>query len=110
MQTPRTPIPPLGVPSSVFEMGRQAKPVPVLRKRTPLPENIEIKSGIPVPEAQTGKRGDLYAPILHRMQPGDMVELCIEHSRSMLKRAKALGIKATSRTLPNGKTGVWRLE
>jgi hypothetical protein len=101
---------PLGAVSSVFDAGRQAKPAKIRRPRLGPPENVVIKSGVPLPVSNVGRASDVYTPILRSMKAGDMVELKAAHGRSLQKRAKVLGIKTTSRMLGPDVMGVWRIE
>lgn len=98
---------PANAVTSIFDAGRAAKPV---RKCVPLPENVQIKKGVPVPPAMRDKvRRDVFGKIIADMVDGDMVELEQVHARSLRSRAKQLGIEVTVRVLDSGKHGVWRV-
>jgi hypothetical protein len=99
---------PAGAVRSIFEAGKAAKPV--RGKSIPLPEDVKIKAGVPIPVAIRDKcRRDFFGELIQRMGDGDMVELEPPHSRSLRSRAKKLGIDVTLRVLENGKIGVWRV-
>lgn len=51
-----------------------------------------------------------YQTLLERMAPGSYVELDTGHAKSLVSRAKVLGVKLRTRTLSADKTGVWRPE
>ncbi|MBL8350495.1 MAG: hypothetical protein JNL87_09280 [Burkholderiaceae bacterium] len=97
---------PAGVPASVFDAGRMARPK---RDWTPLtPTVVAIKKGVPLPPRIRGL-GDRYGILLGRMEPADCVELTERHAKSMTHRARVLGIPVTTRKLDNGAVGLWRL-
>lgn len=96
---------PANSPASVFDAG---KPVRKIARGIDL-DAIEIKRGIPMPQASTGCRGSADR-LLDRMQPGDMVELTKSQATNFANYARKRGIKVSSRKLSNGVVGVWRLE
>jgi len=103
---------PAGAAASVFDAGRQAKQAAqASRTYTVLdPAAVVIKKGVPLPPASRGAAGlDRYGALLKRMEPGYCAELTEKQAKSLLARARKLGVKVTTRVLPDGKHGVWRL-
>jgi hypothetical protein len=92
--------------SSVFALGRQAKPPAAARFAV---DEVQIRSGVPVPPPQVGKGArSPYAQLLERMKPGDMVELPYRQGYGLLSMAKKLKIAVTRRTLSVGMLSIWR--
>jgi hypothetical protein len=110
--TPTKPSTPLS-PNSVFAMGQQAKPK---RRVTPLPsaDAIEIRKGVPKPDARGKSRGAVYQAIAGRMEVGDSVELPLAQARALCSWAKDKTLKcADSRRwsfarIDDKTGGVWR--
>jgi hypothetical protein len=94
--------------SSVFELGRKAKPVPSSRSMIDV-DAVAIKRGVPVPPPQVGKgAASPYAKLLERMKPGDMVELPYRQGYGLLSMAKKMKVTVTRRTLTVGMLSIWR--
>jgi hypothetical protein len=92
--------------SSVFAIGRQAKPAAAARFAV---DDVQIRSGVPVPPPQVGKgAASPYATLLDRMKPGDMVELPYRQGYGLLSMAKKMKIAVTRRTLKVGMLSIWR--
>jgi hypothetical protein len=74
------------------------------------PLAVVIKSDVPLPPAASGgaQRIDRCRVLLERMKPGQMVELPLPQCKSVVARAKKLGIKVAIRRLSDTNGGVWR--
>jgi hypothetical protein len=108
VQAGSQPPPATTAASSVFALGRQARPAPT--KRTTIDAAaVPIRSNVPIPPSTVGGNAESpYAALLRRMQPGDMVELPYRQGYGLLSMAKKLGIKVTRRTLSVGVLSIWR--
>lgn len=103
-----TPPPATTAASSVFELGRKAKPAPTARSMIDV-DAVAIKRGVPVPPPQVGKgAASPYAKLLERMKPGDMVELPYRQGYGLLSMAKKMKVTVTRRTLTVGMLSIWR--
>ena len=100
------PPPATSAASSVFDLGRKAKPALVPRSKLDV-DAVTIKRGVPVPPPQVGAASP-YAQLLDRMKPGDMVELPYRQGYGLLSMAKKLKITVTRRTLKVGMLSIWR--
>lgn len=99
---------PAGVPASVFEAGKMAKPARTVSFIDP--NAVTIKKGVPIPPCTAGPNaGDRYGKLLDRMGKGDCVELTEKQSKSLLARGRKLGVKLTVRNLGSGVFCVWRV-
>jgi hypothetical protein len=108
VQAGSQPPPATTAASSVFSLGRQAKPAPT--KRTTIDAAaVPIRSNVPIPPPTVGGGAESpYAALLRRMQHGDMVELPYRQGYGLLSMAKKLGIKVKRRTLSVGVFSIWR--
>lgn len=101
-------------PSSVFDIGRQAS-AEVKKRKQPAErvevdvDAIQIRSGVPIPEATRGTQGSKYKVLLDKMKPGDSVVLPNKAALSLVAAAKKLGVKTANRLLGDGQRGVWKL-
>ena len=74
------------------------------------PAAVQIQSGEPMPRrVRGGSGGGRAGALLARMAPGDSVVVLHVHARSLIARARKLGIKAELRKLSDEQSGVWRL-
>lgn len=95
--------------SSVFALGRQAKPAPAPRGPRIDIDRVKIFNGVPVPPPTVGKgAASPYATLLERMKPGDMVELPYRQGYGLLSMAKKMKVTVTRRTLSVGMLSIWR--
>ena len=95
--------------SSVFALGRQAKPAAAPRGPRIDPAAVAIKRGVPIPPAEFGVGVESpYVVLLKRMQAGDMVELPYRQAYGLISMAKKLKIGITRRKLGADTFGIWR--
>jgi hypothetical protein len=97
---------PAGVPASVFEAGKMARPRPKQHQRIDL-SKYAIEHDVPLPVAVRTRAGAPYAELLARMRPGDSIKLPEQGAKSLQGAAKRLGAKATIRVLGDGMARVW---
>ncbi len=72
---------------------------------------IEIKKGVPVPgQGRSGRSKTHLRIAADAMEVGDMVEVQPKEYGRMRAALSVANKKATSRKLPNGMIGVWRIE
>jgi hypothetical protein len=100
---------PTGAAASVFDIGTQAKAAAKAERQEVDMSALQIRKGVPIPEAQRGPKGGRYKDLLDRMQPGDSVVLSSKAAHSMVAAAKKLGVKIANRKLGDGKNGIWKL-
>lgn len=105
---------PTGVPSSVFEAGKLAKPA--RRPRLPTPTLVaplaiaNIERGIPIAPVRGDRRADQpYRELLAAMRAGDSCKLTDGQARALRHVANRLRKKITLRVLGDGCTRVWLL-
>jgi hypothetical protein len=83
---------------------------PLKRKNAPPdPAAIQVRTGVPIPEARTGTNG-AYNSILERMTPGSMVELPDRQAHGLAACFKKRGVPYTVRRLGPGIKGIWRTD
>jgi hypothetical protein len=101
---------PAGVPASVFDMGRQAKPTKKPRERLDFnPDVVEIRTNVPPPPLLSGPRGSKYRQLLDRMKAGESVVVPKRAGYGLKSAAKKADVKLIVRTLEDGQVGVWKL-
>jgi hypothetical protein len=110
--------------ASVFALGRQMEakaaeaPVPAKAKKQPRAfravvdlATVEIKKGVPIPPVS--RNVDTCKPtfwkLAQAMEVGDFVELPLRSGKTLVAKARARGLTMTTRLLPDGKMGIWRL-
>lgn len=72
-------------------------------------KTLVIKSGVPIPPSNFGKRGSPIQDVLKSMEVNQMFEVDKWKEVSGVKAAaKAVGAQVCSRKLESGKIGVWR--
>lgn len=95
-------------PSSVFGAAGKTRKPPA--RVDPIdPGTIAIRKGVPLPRHPRSSGGGTYGVLMSRMAAGDMVELPNTQAKSLYSWATANGIKASTRRLTEGTSGVWRL-
>ncbi len=105
-----TPRPKTTAAPSVFAAAKLVR-----KKRVYLdPLKVEVRDAVPIPPVSNrgvALRGSPYAALFARMKPGQMVQLSQRHAASFVKWGKkhAPGL-LLRRLLPDGGTGVWRVE
>lgn len=99
---------PAGVPASVFEAGKMAKPPRKPPMRIDLSE-VTVEPGLPVPAGRGTRHGSPYANLLAKMKPGDSVLLPYEGGKSLQGAALRLKMLVTMRRMPGGMARCWRL-
>lgn len=100
---------PSGAAASVFDIGKAAAKAARAERQEVDVSALQIRKGVPMPEAQRGPKGGRYKDLLDRMQPGDSVVLSSKAAHSMVAAAKKLGVKVANRRLGDGKNGIWKL-
>lgn len=102
---------PAGVPASVFEAGKLAKPAP--RPRTPTPllvvAGLAIERGIPITGARNLRVDQPYRDLLAALQVGDSVKITSSQARALRHVAVRLHKKIAVRDQGDGFTRVWLL-
>jgi hypothetical protein len=110
--------------ASVFALGRQMEakaaepPAPPKAKKPPRAKPalvdltaVEIKKGVPIPPVS--RNVDTCKPtfwkLAQAMEVGDFVELPLRSGKTLVAKARARGLQMTTRLLPDGKMGIWRL-
>jgi len=72
---------------------------------------FEIKKGVPVPPpGHNGRAKTAIRIAAESMEVGDMVEVQPKEYSRMMAAIRFIEKKATSRKLPNGMIGIWRIE
>lgn len=72
---------------------------------------IEIKKGVPMPPVEIkGRPKSQMRIVAEAMEVGDMVEVDVAIGHRMRAAMALVGHKPMSRSLPNGKMGIWRIE
>lgn len=96
---------PAGVPNSVFDAGKLAKPPKPARKPTALIDlsALVIETGVPLPTNTRREATRTYDILLARLVPGSSVLLTANQAKYLLSAAKKRGINATTRFLGDGR-------
>lgn len=108
---------PAGVPNSVFDAGRMAKPPGKPRcKARPQAEQLQsltaavVESGIPMQRKPANRSvGEAYARLLGGMSEGDSVVLPESTGKGLLTYGRKRGVRMQCRTVASGMVRVWRL-
>lgn len=99
---------PTGVPNSVFDAGKLAKPP---RKPQVLIDlaTVKIDADVPLEVYRPRDTTRVYDQLLASMQPGNSVLLTRNQAKQLVSAGAKRGVKVTSRVLGPDQARVWRL-
>ena len=98
---------PAGVPNSVFDAGKLARPA---RYGAPFDAaGVVIEHGLPVPVGSARGIGQVYELLLERMATGDSAVLPTHQAKGLKSKATKLGINLTVRAVSSTQMRVWRM-